>query len=270
MVVVLGLVVAVIVGLVAGGGEPAQRGAVLPAALSTSTGSPTTAPTVPSTTTPVATTTTRSTTTTSRPRPTTTTRPPAPPTTRRPTPPPSTAAPVRPTLTALRVAAATHQDSYDRSAFGSGWTDADGDCLNTRAEVLVRESLVAVEMNSSGCTVRSGRWIDRWSGTVTTIARDLDIDHTVPLANAWRSGAWSWSAARRTAFANDLADDGHLEAIPAGENRSKSDDGPEAWRPPVRADWCDYARTWTRIKAKWDLSATPVEWSALLEMAATC
>ena len=167
--------------------------------------------------------------------------------------------------------AAPHPEGYVRDLFGAGWTDADRDCQDTRAEVLVLESRTPVTFTTpTACTVATGEWIDPWSGTVSTSARALDIDHTVPLANAWRSGAWAWTPALRSAYANDITDAGHLIAIPLGENRSKGDDGPEAWRPPQRSAWCAYAQTWTSIKAKWGLSATPAEWAALQEMAATC
>ena len=183
---------------------------------------------------------------------------------------PTTAAPRTGEIATLAIADA-HPEGYERDQFGAGWTDADGDCQDTRAEVLVLESRTVVTFTTpASCTVAGGEWIDPWSGTVTTSARALDVDHTVPLANAWRSGAWAWTAAQRVAYANDLADAGHLIAIPLGENRSKGDDGPEGWRPPARASWCAYAQTWTSIKARWGLSATPAEWAALLEMAATC
>jgi hypothetical protein len=120
------------------------------------------------------------------------------------------------------------------------------------------------------CTVATGQWIDPWSGAITTSARDLDIDHTVPLANAWRSGAWAWTPAQRVAYANDIADLPHLDAILLSENRSKGDDGPEQWRPPSPSAWCAYARAWTQIKARWQLSATPAEWDAVLELASAC
>lgn len=159
---------------------------------------------------------------------------------------------------------------YDRALFGD-WIDADADCQNTRAEVLITESQVAPSFTTArGCTVATGLWVDPWSGTPNTAASALDVDHTVPLANAWRSGAWAWTGDQRVAFANDLAADDHLIAIPLGLNRSKGDDGPEEWRPPDPGSWCRYARVWTDIKARWGLSATDAEWAAILEMANTC
>ena len=172
-------------------------------------------------------------------------------------------------IAALRIADA-HPEGYNRDLFGD-WIDADHDCQDTRAEVLALESRVTVTYSSAAaCSVATGEWVDPWSGAVSTSARALDVDHTVPLANAWRSGAWAWTPEQRVAYANDLADAGHLIAIPLGENRSKGDDGPEAWRPPSVGSWCAYAQLWTSIKARWDLSATPAEWGALQEMAATC
>lgn len=172
-------------------------------------------------------------------------------------------------ITQLTVAD-PHPDGYDRDLFG-GWIDIDHDCQNTRAEVLIAESQTPVTFTTaSSCTVATGEWVDPWSGTVTTSASALDVDHTVPLANAWRSGAWAWSEEQRVEYANDLADEGHLIAIPLGENRSKGDDGPEDWKPPDPATWCHYVQVWTAIKARWNLSASPAEWDAILQMANTC
>ena len=176
---------------------------------------------------------------------------------------------IAPGVVRLTIAPA-HPEGYDRALF-SDWTDPDGDCQDTRAEILIAASASPVTFTSaSGCTVATGTWTDPWSGTVVTSARSLDIDHTVPLANAWRSGAWAWTPEARAAYAVDTVDAGHLLAIPLGENRSKGDDGPEAWRPPDRTRWCAYARVWTQVKAKWSLTATPEEWAAVQEMAATC
>jgi hypothetical protein len=173
-------------------------------------------------------------------------------------------------LLALRIAAPSHRDEYSRTADFGGWLDVRG-CQNTRATLLLRTSQAPVTFTTvRNCTVKAGRWVDPWSGSVATDARDFQIDHTVPLGNAWRSGAWSWTHDRRVGYANDLADSDHLVPILAHENESKSDDGPESWRPPSRSAWCRYALAWDHIKAKWELSATTAEWSALQTMSATC
>ena len=192
---------------------------------------------------------------------TTTTAPPPPPFALAPTPAPG--------LVQLAIAGPTHTDSYKRSLFGD-WQDVDHDCQDTRAEVLIAESAAPITMKPGTCTVASGQWTDPWSGQVTTDGRALDVDHDVPLANAWRSGAWAWDSTRLHAYANDVADADHLNAILLGENRSKGDGGPEQWKPPAPASWCHYALAWDHVKATWGLTATPAEWSALVAMAATC
>jgi hypothetical protein len=173
-------------------------------------------------------------------------------------------------LIALTIAPQSHESGYNRDADFGGWIDQNG-CQDTRAVLLIRASLAPVTFTSSShCTVNTGRWTDPWSGVVATVAHAFQIDHTVPLNNAWVSGAWSWSHAQRVAYANDLADTDHLVAINASENESKGADGPDQWRPPSRDSWCRYALVWDRIKAKWHLSVTRTEWAALVEMAATC
>lgn len=174
-------------------------------------------------------------------------------------------------LTQLTIAPASHESSYVRKKFGATWIDADKNCRNTRAEVLIAESQDPVTFKDQReCTVKAGLWFDPWSKRSETTAGSLDVDHTVPLANAWRSGAWRWSDAERLDYANDLQDEGHLIAILLGVNRQKGDSGPEEWKPPVESTWCDYALTWDHIKARWNLTATSEEWDALNDMAATC
>lgn len=182
----------------------------------------------------------------------------------------STTTAVGTTLLPLAIVDAPAAPHYDRAEFGN-WNDPDGDCQNTRAELLITRSAAPVTFTTaSDCTVATGSWTDPWSGLTSTVAHDFDIDHTVPLANAWRSGAWQWNRAQRVTYANDLGDADHLVTVIASENRSKGDDGPEAWRPAEQASWCKYATVWDHIKAKWRLSATTAEWAALKEMAATC
>ena len=160
--------------------------------------------------------------------------------------------------------------SYDRDDWRH-WVDDDGDCQNARHETLVAESRIAVTFtDEERCIVATGEWLDPYTGDILTSAPDLDVDHMVPLANAHRSGAWNWDAARRRAYANDLSYANHLIAVTNSVNRAKSDSGPEEWRPPDASYWCQYAIDWATIKADWGLSATPAEWDALVAMAATC
>jgi 5-methylcytosine-specific restriction endonuclease McrA len=103
--------------------------------------------------------------------------------------------------------------------------------------VLQAESLIAVAY-SNGCTVATGKWVDAYTGAVFTAASALDIDHVVPLENAWQSGASTWTPAQRLAYANNLDQPEALVAVSASANRSKGDRSPDEWTPPNHADWC--------------------------------
>lgn len=126
----------------------------------------------------------------------------------------------------LTVRAEAGGSTYDRAAFRH-WTDADGDGCTTRAEVLIVESSVTTS-RSGTCTITSGRWTSYDDGVVTTVASELDIDHMIPLKEAWISGASGWTATRREAFANDLGYALSLVAVSASSNRSKADRDPDA------------------------------------------
>ena len=172
-------------------------------------------------------------------------------------------------LSGLRIAPHNTSVPYDRTAWPH-WDDADGDCQDTRAEVLINESYRTVALDPAGCTVLSGEWLDRYTGQRWTSASDVDIDHLVALHNAHLSGGAAWDPARKRAFANDLADPAHLIAVKDTVNQSKGSSGPEAWKPPLASAWCAYATDWTRVKKRWDLSVTQAEHDALSDMLASC
>ncbi|WP_028057846.1 HNH endonuclease family protein [Candidatus Solirubrobacter pratensis] len=168
-------------------------------------------------------------------------------------------------LARLRVAAPGPRSGYTRAKFG-GW-DSVGDRCDTREEVLRRDG--SHVMTDAQCHPIAGRWRSYYDGTIIRSSSKLDIDHVVPLANAWISGARTWTAARRDAFANDL-DDPQLIAVSASSNRSKGDRSPDEWRPPLRSSWCSYARWWVDVKSTWKLTITAPEHDALAAMLGTC
>lgn len=158
--------------------------------------------------------------------------------------------------------------SYDRDLFDEG-LDQDGDGCRTRDEVLQAESAVPVEM-ATGCRVVAGDWLSVYDGYRTPDPSELEVDHLVALAEAWRSGASAWSPARRAAFANDLGHPGALVAVTAAMNQSKSDRDPASWQPPNRAAWCAYAADWVTVKARWQLTMDQAEATAVRNMLAGC
>jgi len=153
---------------------------------------------------------------------------------------------------------AEHIGGYKRSLF-KHWVDANGDGRNTRAEVLISESLVSVHFSPTGKTVSTGKWLSLYDGETWTRASDVDIDHVVALGEAWRSGAWKWSSSRRQAYANDLGVAWTLRAVTDNVNQAKSDDDPTNWLPPLESATCVYLTEWVAVKIRWKLSVDAEE-----------
>lgn len=170
-------------------------------------------------------------------------------------------------LADLPVTAQTTYPAYDRAAFVH-WIDADGDGCDTRAEVLVAESTTP-PARATGCSI-TGTWTSYYDDTTTTDASSLDVDHVVPLAEAWRSGASGWNLAQRKAFANDLDFAPSLVAVTASANRSKADQDPSSWLPPAADARCRYTTEWVQTKYRWHLTVDPVERDALAAQSAGC
>jgi hypothetical protein len=169
-------------------------------------------------------------------------------------------------------------EGYVRDAFGSDWVDTEGDGCNQRDDVLLRDAVPGTtsvqRQGSCDHDVLAGSWQDPYTGRTLTFtdlkdvhqAESIQIDHVVPLAEAWVSGARHWSQARREAFANDL---GELLAVDGPTNMSKGDGDPAAWRPR-KGYQCAYARLWIAIKTRYHLAVDPSEKAALEQMLGYC
>ncbi|MGC4797159.1 HNH endonuclease family protein [Micromonospora saelicesensis] len=168
-------------------------------------------------------------------------------------------------LNALSVVAQGSTSGYSRDLFPH-WITISGSC-NTREQVLKRDGTSVVV--DSACAATSGRWYSPYDGATWTAASDVDIDHVVPLAEAWRSGANSWTTSRRQSFANDLTRP-QLIAVTDNVNQSKGDQDPSTWQPPLSSYRCTYSKMWISVKYNWSLTLQTSEKSALQTMLNTC
>jgi hypothetical protein len=146
------------------------------------------------------------------------------------------------------------------------WSAQGNDC-DTRDVVLQRDGQSV--RTGAQCKISQGTWFSAYDGKTVTDPQGLDIDHMVPLANAWRTGAKDWSTDQREQFANDLTNP-QLLAVSLSTNRSKGDRDPAEWKPPRHEYWCEYAQRWIAVKNYWKLRVRPVEKTALQEMLGTC
>ncbi len=160
------------------------------------------------------------------------------------------------------------QEKYIRKLHFGRWINdpTDDTCMNTRARVLVRDSEVDVKFRGTRqCSVESGKWHDPYANQDVTEAKGIQIDHLVPLKNAYLSGAWEWDYKTRCLYANYTYFKAHLISSGAHENMSKSDSGPEKYLPPNEDYRCEYIRNWVAVKAIWSLKLNPLEVQAIYD-----
>ncbi|WP_284301793.1 HNH endonuclease family protein [Homoserinibacter gongjuensis] len=163
---------------------------------------------------------------------------------------------------------------YLRSAFGAGWRDPDRNGCDTRNDILARDLAdVMFRPGTHDCVVTSGTLLDPYTGMTIHFVRGnvtseaVQIDHIVPLAWAWRNGAYAWDEKRRVEFANDPD---NLLAVDGPTNMSKSDLGPAEWLPPSDAFECHYAAAFVSVLGKYSLSIPRSDRQALVETLHGC
>ncbi len=117
---------------------------------------------------------------------------------------------------------AEYEKGYDRSRFESL---RDDDSCGTRYEVLLRDAKNPKSIQQlDNCRLSGGVWLSIYDNQlIEGDGTGLDIDHLVPLNEAWRSGAYKWSEAKRVQYSNDLGYANSLLAVSSISNRSKRD-----------------------------------------------
>jgi len=170
-------------------------------------------------------------------------------------------------IKALKVAPDV-REGYARSLF-KHWSDLDKNGCSTRNDVIIHEALVKPKIDA-GCKIvkDTGKWYSAYDGLTVTNFSALDVDHMVPLAEAWDSGASKWDATKREQYANDMGDENALIAVTAATNRSKSDQDPADWLPAK--DVCTYIKNWVHVKLRWSLTVDDKELKAIKDANAKC
>jgi hypothetical protein len=193
----------------------------------------------------------------------------------------ATAAPAAPSwlklaraqLPTLLVKPAASMSGYARDRFGPAWQDVDDNGCDTRDDILRRDLTKVVFSTGSACVVKTGTLRDPYTGHTIHFVRgvqtslEVQIDHVVALAAAWRTGAARWKAARRLAYANDRD---VLLAVDGPSNSAKGDRDASQWLPPRASYDCRYVARQIAIKRKYGLWVTPSERAKMTTVLAGC
>ncbi|THV42848.1 HNH endonuclease family protein [Glycomyces buryatensis] len=167
-------------------------------------------------------------------------------------------------LNSLTVASESHDSTYNRDLFPH-WVTVSGTC--SAREYVLRRDGENVTVGSN-CYPTSGRWHSDFDNVWTSTPSSATIDHVVALKEAWTSGAWSWTTARRQSFANDISSP-QLWIASTSVNSSKGDRDPAEWVPPVTSVRCNYAKAWINVKYRYGLSVNSAEKTALRSQLST-
>ncbi|MBM7506042.1 HNH endonuclease family protein [Agromyces aurantiacus] len=175
------------------------------------------------------------------------------------------------TLAQLPVKGRAPMTGYERDEFGHGWIDVDRNGCDTRNDILARD-LVDLD-RPAGCRVLAGLLDDPYTGRSISFVRGegtsqlVQIDHVVPLANAWVTGAQRLAEEERVAFANDPR---NLLAVDGPTNAQKGAGDAATWLPPDRSFRCEYVARQVEVKASYGLWVTAPEREAMVRVLEGC
>lgn len=175
-------------------------------------------------------------------------------------------------LDTLAIKGRAPKTGYERAVFGPSWSDdvtvADGhNGCDTRNDIL-RRDLIDIELKpgTGDCVVLTGVLNDPYTGTVIAFqrgrgtSRAVQIDHIVPLSDAWQKGAQGWDEFTRRNFANDPL---NLQATDGPINDQKGDGDAATWLPPNKSYRYTYVSRIVDIKAAYGLWVTQAEHDAI-------
>ena len=177
-------------------------------------------------------------------------------------------------LDSLAVKGRAPKTGYARAQFGATWADVNRNGCDTRNDILKRDlTNLTFRSGTRDCVIESGTLVDPYSGTTINFVKgvkssmEVQIDHVVALSNAWQTGAFKLTLAKRSEFANDPD---NLLAVQGRLNSQKGDGDAATWLPPLKSYRCTYVSKQIAIKAKYGLWVTAPEKTAMKNILAKC
>lgn len=175
-------------------------------------------------------------------------------------------------LGTLPIRAEDNSPKYKRDSFGTPWSDVDHNGCDTRNDILHRDMRATTIRKSDNCTVLTGQLTDPYTTRIIRFDRArnasaVQIDHVVPLADAWRTGALNWTAAQRLQFANDPE---NLLSVDGPTNQRKSDQDASEWLPPSPGAQCAYVARQIGLKSRYHLWVVAAEATAMRQTLQSC
>tara|TARA_B100001996_G_C18536291_1_gene545092 strand:- start:68 stop:787 length:720 start_codon:yes stop_codon:yes gene_type:complete len=145
--------------------------------------------------------------------------------------------------------------------------DFDGDCQSTRQEMLILTSRNEVRYtNPRNCVVRTGDWLDEYTGQNFEVANRMDLDHVIPRMYAHTHGGDRWMPEMKLQFSNDPL---NLILVERREIRRKRDRGPSRYLPREEFQ-CEYVMLWNQISEKYNLQLSTRDRSAISRILESC
>lgn len=177
-------------------------------------------------------------------------------------------------LDTIPVKGRAPKTGYSRDEFGPAWSDVDHNGCDTRNDILARDLIdKTFKPGTNNCVVARGTLADKYTGTTIKFMRGQDtsskvqIDHVVPLSDAWQKGAQQLSQDQREELANDPL---NLMAADGPTNAAKGDSDAATWLPPNKAFRCEYVARQTSVKAKYSLWVTQSEHDVIARILDGC
>jgi hypothetical protein len=171
----------------------------------------------------------------------------------------------------LRVRALGSHSGYERARYGENWADTAGDVpyahngCRTRDDLLARDGRDVRYRQGSTCEVVAMELTDPYTGRTIDWSKkkadEVQVDHVIPLAYAWRMGSSGWRMAKRVDFANDPL---NLLPVDGDANEQKDAAGPARWLPPQRVMRCAYVTRFAQVAVKYGVPVTRQDKSVML------